>query len=101
LAHSGWKLSFGALSTCWAGLDFSLMFHNYHAHWRKIKDLPPLVLIRRRVRKITLTMVTAMHLMEVHFIRVAPHLQRMALVPRLPAAFLATVLAQATRARLF
>jgi hypothetical protein len=70
------------------------MFHNYHAHWRKIKDLPPLVLIRHRVCKITLTMVTAMHLMEVHFIRVAPHLQRMASCPGLPAAFLATMLAK-------
>jgi hypothetical protein len=98
LIHPNGKFSLVLLSTLWAGLDFSLVFGHLYLHWRKVENLTPFMRLDYYSLEIMIALLTASHPVDLDFIRVGTHLQRMPLMSRLPAAFATAGLPQTASA---
>lgn len=99
LGYSSRKLSLAHLATLRTPFDLCLVLGNFDRYHRKIKHLPLLDSTRRYSFQRGLTVRALLKTVHLYVLRMLNRFQRAPFVPRLPAAFLPTALAQTARCR--
>jgi hypothetical protein len=101
LRDAGWEFRLGEATTARAAIDFHLVFSNDQSQGRQLINLPLFYLLNRYFFQRCLAVGTALNRIALNPIRFRSHLQPVTGMSRLGTAFLATRLAQTTRAGWF
>ena len=88
------KFACRGLMAFWTSFDLRLMLRDFHFHRRYIKYLPPLAILHAQFFQVRLAVTAALHSMNLDMIRFGCRLECVPRMPRLSAAFLATLLSQ-------